>query len=178
MDSINISDYLTDRNGKNGKCRVCSKAIIWNKQKLGNHKRSGNCIGQSSEERAMFKGLVSSEIHILQSSSRASQAITTSSSPTPAKFVLESSPNGAEVNPLTYWSVYGRTEYPALARIALRVFSCPTSSADSERAWSVFDLIHSKRRKRLVNLRVNKLVFVYMNRAFRGDSENTMFHFE
>ena len=85
MDSINISDYLTDRNGKNGKCRVCSKAIIWNKQKLGNHKRSGNCIGQSSEERAMFKGLVSSEIHILQSSSRASQAITTSSSPTPAK---------------------------------------------------------------------------------------------
>ena len=95
-----------------------------------------------------------------------------------AKFVLESSPNGAEVNPLTYWSVYGRTEYPALARIALRVFSCPTSSADSERAWSVFDLIHSKRRNRLVNLRVNKLVFVYMNRAFRGDSENTMFHFE
>ena len=129
---------------KNGKCRVCSKAIIWNKQKLGNHKRSGNCIGQSSEERAMFKGLVSSEIHILQSST----------------------------------GIYGRTEYPALARIALRVFSCPTSSADSERAWSVFDLIHSKRRNRLVNLRVNKLVFVYMNRAFRGDSENTMFHFE
>ena len=77
-----------------------------------------------------------------------------------------------------FWSVYGRIEYPVLAEIAIRVYQVPTSSAESERAWSVFNLIHSERRNRLSNVRVNKLAFVYINRAFRGIPENYSFHFE
>jgi hAT family C-terminal dimerisation region len=43
------------------------------------------------------------------------------------------------------------------------VFAVPTSSASSERVWSVFSLIHTKKRCRLKNETVNKLAYVYIN---------------
>jgi hypothetical protein len=36
-----------------------------------------------------------------------------------------------------------------LSQLADLVFSIPTSSASSERAWSIFDYIHTKKRNRL-----------------------------
>ena len=39
----------------------------------------------------------------------------------------------------------------------------PTSSAASERVWSVFSFIHSKKRCKLLNDKVMKLAKVYVN---------------
>ncbi len=69
-------------------------------------------------------------------------------------------------NPLSWWINRGK-RYALLRQIALRIFSVPTSSASSERIWSIFDHIHSKRRNRLADWRVDALVFIYANNAFR-----------
>jgi len=45
----------------------------------------------------------------------------------------------------------------------LRLFSIPTSSAASERAWSVFSMLHTKRRNRLKNSTVIKMAYIYIN---------------
>lgn len=50
-----------------------------------------------------------------------------------------------------------------LYALAARVLSIPTSSASSERSWSVHSFIHNKRRNRLKPERVEKLAFVYSN---------------
>ena len=65
-------------------------------------------------------------------------------------------------SPLAYWMIWG-AKYSRLQEIAIRVFSTCTSSAASERIWSVFDIVHSKVRNRLGNDKVQKLVFVYAN---------------
>ena len=62
-----------------------------------------------------------------------------------------------------YWAVYGKTDYPLLSPIAIRIFSCPTSSASSERVWSVYSFIHTKKRNRLGNEKVGKLAYIYIN---------------
>ena len=64
---------------------------------------------------------------------------------------------------LEYWCQYGKSEYPLLAKIALRLYLVPTSSAAAERVWSIDSFIHSKRRNRLGNKKVEKLAFIYIN---------------
>ena len=53
----NIGDYLDNKFQNHGACKVCQKQIIWNRQKLSAHKRSGNCEGQPLSEREFFKGM-------------------------------------------------------------------------------------------------------------------------
>jgi len=40
-----------------GTCKICGKTIGWNKQKLHPHKRSGNCTGQTKEDRDLWLAL-------------------------------------------------------------------------------------------------------------------------
>ena len=69
------------------------------------------------------------------------------------------------MTPFQYWTIYGRNDFPMLQKIALRIFNVPISNASSERAWSTFDFIHTKKRNRLLNEKVKKLVFIYTNSA-------------
>lgn len=62
-----------------------------------------------------------------------------------------------------YWEVYGSKRFPLLSTIARRLMCTPTSSAASERIWSVFGFIHSKRRANLKSLTTMKLASVYAN---------------
>eukprot|EP00644_Phytophthora_capsici_P012458 jgi/Phyca11/46283/gw1.46.191.1 len=64
--------------------------------------------------------------------------------------------------PLDWW-LLNRSQFPMLYALAARVLSIPTSSASSERSWSVHSFIHNKRRNRLKPERVEKLAFVYSN---------------
>lgn len=64
-----------------------------------------------------------------------------------------------------YWCQYGRYSYPALSKIALRLYSIPISSAAAERVWSIYGFIHSKRRNRLLIENVEKLAFIYINQG-------------
>ncbi|MCP4990643.1 MAG: hAT transposon family protein [Colwellia sp.] len=56
-----------------------------------------------------------------------------------------------------------------MTRIAIKVLSVPTSSAANERVWSVFSLIHAKKRCRLNNTTVNQLAYVYVNSQLLSD---------
>ncbi|XP_059077489.1 uncharacterized protein LOC131876355 [Cryptomeria japonica] len=47
--------------------------------------------------------------------------------------------------------------------MAVRILSQPCSSSACERNWSVFEHIHSKKRNRLSQQRLNDLVFVHHN---------------
>ncbi|ETI53269.1 hypothetical protein PPTG_08572 [Phytophthora nicotianae INRA-310] len=47
--------------------------------------------------------------------------------------------------------------------IAKLVFAIPTFSAASERAWSIMDFIHSKKRNRLSVEKVDMLAYIYVN---------------
>jgi len=77
-----------------------------------------------------------------------------------------------EMSPLCYWSIYGRAKFPLLFKVALPLYCIPTSSAASERVWKVFSFVHSNRRNRLQNEKVEKLAFVYANSALLDNEDN------
>lgn len=64
---------------------------------------------------------------------------------------------------LIWWKIYGKTKFPQLSNYALKVLSIRTSSAASERCWSIFKWIHNPRRARLTDVHVDQLIFLYMN---------------
>lgn len=75
-------------------------------------------------------------------------------------------------DPSAFWSVYGRKLYPSLSRIAKRLYSIIPSSAASDREWNVFSTIHTKKRNRLSNEKVEKLAFVYISSALLDEKDN------
>ncbi|EGZ12144.1 hypothetical protein PHYSODRAFT_457372, partial [Phytophthora sojae] len=68
----------------------------------------------------------------------------------------------ARDTPLDWWLVKVN-KFPLLHALATRVLSIPTSSAASERSWSVHSFIRTKRRNRLKPDRVEKLAYLYSN---------------
>lgn len=61
-----------------------------------------------------------------------------------------------------WWESYGE-ECKELQKLAIRVLSLTCSATGCERNWSVFDHVHSKKRNRLEQHRLNVLVFVKYN---------------
>jgi hypothetical protein len=53
---------------------------------------------------------------------------------------------------------------PHISRIALRLFRTPCNSVPSERSFSIQNIIHDKKRNRLLPEKTNKLMYIYMNR--------------
>ncbi|XP_061352114.1 uncharacterized protein LOC133297067 [Gastrolobium bilobum] len=68
----------------------------------------------------------------------------------------------ASKQPALWWNSFG-DECKELQTIAIRILSLTCSATRCERNWSVFDPIHSKRRNRLEQQRLNALVFVKYN---------------
>ncbi|KAF7145548.1 hypothetical protein RHSIM_Rhsim04G0045100 [Rhododendron simsii] len=64
--------------------------------------------------------------------------------------------------PALWWESFGE-ECKELQRLAIRVLSSTCSATGCERNWSIFDIVHSKRRNRLETQRMNALVFVKYN---------------
>jgi hypothetical protein len=75
-------------------------------------------------------------------------------------------------DPSAFCSVYGRKSYPSLSRIAKRLYSIVPSSAASQRGWNVCSTIHTKKRNRLSNEKVEKLAFVYINATLLDEKDN------
>ncbi|GKV19183.1 hypothetical protein SLEP1_g29475 [Rubroshorea leprosula] len=65
-------------------------------------------------------------------------------------------------SPADWWESYG-DEYPELQRFAIRILSLTCSSSGCERNWSAFEMVHTKRRNRLHQKKMNDLVFVMCN---------------
>ncbi|XP_059650757.1 uncharacterized protein LOC132296590 [Cornus florida] len=68
--------------------------------------------------------------------------------------------------PADWWSAYGSTT-PNLQKFAIKVLSLTCSASGCERNWSVFEHLHSKKRNRLTQCRLNDLVFIKYNRALK-----------
>ncbi|KUF87310.1 hypothetical protein AM588_10001576 [Phytophthora nicotianae] len=75
----------------------------------------------------------------------------------------KAAPTDFPCSPSSYWMMHGSKRFPLLSEITEKLFTIPSSSAASERSWSIHDFIHTKRRNRLHATRVEKLVFVYSN---------------
>ena len=54
-----------------------------------------------------------------------------------------------------------------MQRLALQILSQPCSASGCERNWSLFDAIHTKKRNKLTQKRLNDLVFVQYNLRLR-----------
>jgi hypothetical protein len=68
------------------------------------------------------------------------------------------------MSPKQWWASSSRmTSFPLLAAVAARVFAIPSTSAASERVWSFYDFVRSKRRNCLGNETSMKLVKIYAN---------------
>ena len=65
-----------------------------------------------------------------------------------------------------WWESFG-SQTPQLQKFAIRVLSQTCSSSGCERNWSVFERIHTKKRNRLEQKRLNDLVFVQYNLRLR-----------
>ncbi|XP_075511905.1 uncharacterized protein LOC142547472 [Primulina tabacum] len=69
-------------------------------------------------------------------------------------------------SPAEWWLAYGCST-PELQVFAVKVLSLTCSSSACERNWSVFKHLHSKRRNRLEQKKLNDLVYIKYNRALR-----------
>ena len=56
-----------------------------------------------------------------------------------------------------------------LVKLALRHMYATTSSADAERSFSLYNLVHSERRRSLGEGTISKLLFLYYNNFVGSD---------
>lgn len=66
-----------------------------------------------------------------------------------------------KVTPLVWWKTYGCST--DLGLVAIRILSAPISSAATERSFSTFGWIHSKKRNRLTTRRAGQLTYIAHN---------------
>ncbi|RZB42462.1 hypothetical protein D0Y65_053162 [Glycine soja] len=64
--------------------------------------------------------------------------------------------------PVEWWEMFG-DGCPELKWFAIRVLSLTCSSSGCERNWSSFEMVHTKRRNRLHQKKMNDLVYVMYN---------------
>ncbi|XP_075498435.1 uncharacterized protein LOC142536911 [Primulina tabacum] len=79
------------------------------------------------------------------------------------------------VSPAAWWNSYGAST-PKLQKLAQKILSLTCSFSGCERNWTVFEHLHSKKRNRLEQKRLNDLLFIKYNRALRRgcDSRDTI----
>jgi hypothetical protein len=65
-----------------------------------------------------------------------------------------------------WWESFA-SQCPQLQKFAIRVLSQTCSASGCERNWSIFERIHTKKRNRLEQKRLNDLVFVQYNLQLR-----------
>lgn len=67
----------------------------------------------------------------------------------------------SSTTPVVWWR--GLCGTTALSKVAIRILTAPTTSAATERSFSTFSFIHSKRRNRLTTERAGKISFLSHN---------------
>ncbi|CAN1141742.1 hypothetical protein LINPERPRIM_LOCUS25651 [Linum perenne] len=65
-------------------------------------------------------------------------------------------------HPADWWSSFG-DDVPELQKFAVRILSLTCSASGCERNWSVFERVHSKKRNRLLQKKMNDIVYVMYN---------------
>ncbi|CAN1188844.1 hypothetical protein LINPERHAP2_LOCUS39570 [Linum perenne] len=65
-------------------------------------------------------------------------------------------------HPADWWSYFG-DDVPEHQKFAVRILSLTCSASGCERNWSVFERVHSKKRNRLLQKKMNDIVYVMYN---------------
>jgi hAT family C-terminal dimerisation region len=68
-----------------------------------------------------------------------------------------------------------KDDAPTLANLAIRILSTAANSVPSERAFSTMKLQHTKLRNRLLPSRVDKLVFIHINRRILTEGPKRLY---
>ncbi|KAA8528167.1 hypothetical protein F0562_035582 [Nyssa sinensis] len=71
-----------------------------------------------------------------------------------------------DLNPAAWWQQHG-INCLELQRIAVRILSQTCSSFGCEHTWSIYDQIHSQRRNRLAQKKLNDVIYVHYNLRLR-----------
>ncbi|XP_026434341.1 uncharacterized protein LOC113331917 [Papaver somniferum] len=66
--------------------------------------------------------------------------------------------------PHDWWITYGGIDTPNLQKFAIRVLSLTCSASPCERNWSTFQNLHSKKRNRIKQQKLNDSVFIQYNK--------------
>lgn len=78
-------------------------------------------------------------------------------------------------NAIDYWATTGKASYPALAKVACKIFTVPASNCSSERNWKRFAQVITKVRNRLAPAKANKLVAIQQNYYIVEESEKQFY---
>lgn len=78
-------------------------------------------------------------------------------------------------NAIDYWTTIGKASYPALSKVACKIFTVPASNCSSERNWKRFAQIITKTRNRLAPEKANKLVAIQQNYYIVQESEKQFY---
>ncbi|CAN1146843.1 hypothetical protein LINPERHAP2_LOCUS15511 [Linum perenne] len=65
-------------------------------------------------------------------------------------------------HPADWWSSFG-DDVPELQKFVIQILSLTCSASGCERNWSVFERVHSKKRNRLLQKKMNDIVYVMYN---------------
>ncbi|XP_058094325.1 uncharacterized protein LOC131240217 [Magnolia sinica] len=72
--------------------------------------------------------------------------------------------------PTDWWAAYGvdpNRKDPSLKKLAMKILGLTCSTSGCEHNWSTFEAIHTKKRNRLEQKKLNDLVFVPYNKKLR-----------
>ncbi|KAK1265516.1 hypothetical protein QJS04_geneDACA014322 [Acorus gramineus] len=72
----------------------------------------------------------------------------------------------ATIKPTEWWSYFG-VDVPELKMLAMKILSLTSSASTCKRCWSTFEQLHTKKRNRLKQKRLNDLVYVMYNQKLK-----------
>ncbi|KAM3212074.1 hypothetical protein ACQJBY_065264 [Aegilops geniculata] len=70
------------------------------------------------------------------------------------------------ITPANWWAAHG-TDAKELRKMAIKILNLTCSSSACERNWSAFERVHTKKRTRLTQKRLNSLVYVMFNKRLQ-----------
>ncbi|XP_058077249.1 uncharacterized protein LOC131225690 [Magnolia sinica] len=73
--------------------------------------------------------------------------------------------------PTDWWVAYGvdpNSKNSALKKLTMKILGLTCSASGCEHNWSTFEVIHTKKRNRLEQKKLNDLVFVQYNQKLQG----------
>ncbi|KAD3067382.1 hypothetical protein E3N88_35262 [Mikania micrantha] len=86
------------------------------------------------------------------------------------KFVTDNASAYVKAALQEWWESYGASA-PDLQEFSIRVLSLTCNATSCERNWGIFQHIHTKKRNRLAQDRLNEMVYVKFNRALERRSK-------
>ena len=156
MESFQTSEYLQNHVNHRGKCRSCEKEVTWSRERPT----------ASEEEKENFRSVLRNHqasfnlSEICENCQLTDEKVAEIHSKV-ANFFCRTGISLRIIESIVFKEiecVLGRNKFPNLFKIATPINEMLCSLAIAERTWSIFTIIRSRLRNRLLNERVKKHV--------------------